>query len=73
MQICKLKIAFFFEVKVNCCNKVYVANLIFHICVYFVLRTSIDLMKENRFKMAKKSKAEDTKQKQLRTGTKPMT
>ena len=48
---------------------------LFIICLDYVLRTSIDLMKENGFMLAKKKKkeAEDTPQKLLRTQTTPMT
>ena len=48
------------------------APYLFIICLDYMLRTSIDLMKENGFKLAKKE-AEDTKHKQLRMWTMPMT
>ena len=43
----------------------------FIICLNYVLRMSIDLMKENSFQLAKKE-AKDTPHKQLRTRTTPM-
>ena len=48
------------------------APYLFIICLEYVLRKSIDLMKENGFKLAKEE-AEDTPHKQLRTRTTPMT
>ena len=48
------------------------APYLFIIGLDYVLRASIDLMKENGFKLAKEE-AEDTLQKLLRTRTTPMT
>ena len=48
------------------------APYLFIICLDYVLGTSIDKIKDNGFKLAKKE-AEDTPHKQLRTRTTPMT
>ena len=48
------------------------APYLFIICLDNILRTSIDLMKENGFKQVKE-KAEDTTHNQLRTRTMSMT
>ena len=45
------------------------APYLFIICLDYVLRTPIDKMKDNGFKLAKE--AEDTLHKQLRTRTRP--
>ena len=48
------------------------APYLFIICLDYVLRTSIDKIKENSFKLTKKKDAEDTSQNQLPTLTMPM-
>ena len=48
------------------------ASYLFIICLYIVLRTSIDLKKENGFTLAKKKRAENTPHELLRTQTTPM-
>ena len=46
---------------------------LFIICLEYVLRRSIDKIKENGFELTKKKEAEGTPQKQLPTPTTPMT
>ena len=48
------------------------APYLFIICLDYVLRTSIDKIKENGFELTRKE-AEDTPQQQLPTPTTPMT
>ena len=48
------------------------ASYLFIICLDYVLKTSIDKIKENGFELTKKKK-EDTPQQQLPTPTTPMT
>ena len=49
------------------------APYLFIICLDYVLRTSIDQIKENGFELTRRKKAEDTPQQQLPTPTTPMT
>ena len=49
------------------------APYLFIICLDYVLRTSIDNIRENGFVLTKKKEAEGTPQKQLPTPTTPMT
>ena len=49
------------------------APYLFIICLDYVLRTSIDKIKENGFELTKKKEAESSLQKQLLTPTTPMT
>ena len=49
------------------------APYVFIICLDYVLRTSIDKIKENGFELTKKKEVEGTPQKQLQTSTTPMT
>ena len=48
------------------------ASYLFIICLDYILRTSIDKIKENSFKLTKKKEAEDTPQKGLPMPTMPM-
>ena len=48
------------------------APYMFIICLHYVIRTSIDLIKENGFKLAKEKKQKIPRLKQLRTRITPM-
>ena len=63
------------EVKVTVAGVLQGDTLVLHlliICLDYVLRTSIEFMKDNSFKLAKKE-SEDTRYKVLRTWTTLMT
>ena len=62
----------YFDLVVGVLQGDTLAPYLFIICLDYILRTSIDLMKENGFKLEMKE-AEDTPHKQLRMQSTPMT
>ena len=63
---------YYFDIVAGVLQGETLAPYLFFICVDYVLRTSIDKMKTT-VSSCQRKEAEDTVQKQLRTGTKPMT
>ena len=51
VKICSLDGADFFDISADVLQGDTVAPYLFIICLYYVLRTSIDLMKENVFRL----------------------
>ena len=62
----------YFDILADVLQRHTLAAYLFIICIDYVLRTSIGIMKQNGFKLAKKE-AEDTTHKLLQMQTTPMT